>query len=279
MNHNLITVLLGLAASLSWGSGDFSGGLAARRSNVLSVVIAAYTLGFAILFALAFIWSEPFPSALDMFWGTVAGLAGAVGLIAFYQALAVGRMGITAPIAAVLGAALPVIFSAFFVGLPNTLQLTGFVLALIAVWFISRPESAMGRPKGLGLALLAGLGFGSFFILIDQVSPHAIFWPLAAARLSSIIVILAIVLIRRQEVLPKKAAFPFVLLAGSLDAAGNAFFVLATNSGRLDVAAVLSSLYSAVTVLLASIFLKERLTRFQAIGILVALIAIPLISL
>ena len=279
MNHNLITVLFGLAASLSWGAGDFSGGLAARRSNVLSVVITAYTLGFAILIALAFIWSEPFPSALDMFWGTVAGLAGAVGLVAFYQALAVGRMGITAPIAAVLGAALPVIFSAFFVGLPNTLQLTGFVLALIAVWFISRPERAMGRPKGLGLALLAGLGFGSFFILIDKISPHAIFWPLAAARLSSIIFILAIVLIRRQEVLPKKAAFPFVLLAGSLDAAGNAFFVLATHSGRLDVAAVLSSLYSAVTVVLASIFLKERLTRFQAIGILVALIAIPLISL
>jgi len=121
LNHNLITVLFGLAASLSCGAGDFSGGLAARRSNVLSVVIAAYTLGFAILIALAFIWSEPFPSALDMFWGTVAGLAGAVGLVAFYQALAVGRMGITAPIAAVLGAALPVIFSAFFVGLPNTL--------------------------------------------------------------------------------------------------------------------------------------------------------------
>ncbi len=279
MNHNLLTVLFGLAASLSWGSGDFGGGLAARRANVLSVVIAAYTLGFAILITLAFVWSEPFPSAQNIFWGATAGLAGAMGLVAFYQALAVGRMGITAPIAGVLGAALPVIFSAFFVGLPSFLQLTGFVLALIAVWFISRPEKATGRPQGLGLALLAGLGFGSFFILINQVNHHAIFWPLAAARLSSIIFILAIVLIRRQEVLPKITAFPFVLLAGSLDAAGNAFFVLATHNGRLDVAAILSSLYPAVTVILASIFLKERLTRYQAIGIIFALIAIPLISL
>ena len=279
MNHNLLTVLFGLSASLSWGAGDFSGGLATRRANVMTVVMAAYTLGFALLIAVALLWSEPFPSALDLIWGSVAGLAGAVGLVAFYQALSVGRMGITAPISGMLAAALPVIFSALFIGLPNLFQLTGFVLALIAVWFISRPERAKGRPEGLGLALLAGLGFGSFFILIDQVSPHAIFWPLAAARLSSIFFILAIVLLRRQEIFPKKAAFPFILLAGILDAAGNVFFVLATHSGRLDVAAVLSTLYPAVTVLLASIFLKERVTRFQAIGIVVALIAIPLISI
>ena len=279
MNQNLLTVLFGLSASLSWGAGDFSGGLATRRANVMTVVMAAYTIGFALLIAVALLWSEPFPSALDLIWGSVAGLAGAVGLVAFYQALSVGRMGITAPVAGVLSATLPVIFSALFIGLPNLFQLTGFVLALIAVWFISRPEKAKGRPEGLGLALLAGLGFGSFFILIDQVSPHAIFWPLAAARLSSILFILAIVLLRRQDVLPKTAAFPFILLAGTLDAAGNVFFVLATHTGRLDVAAVLSTLYPAVTVLLASIFLKERVTRFQAIGIVVALIAIPLITI
>lgn len=278
MNHNLITVLFGLAASLSWGSGDFSGGLATRRANVMSVVIAAYILGFALLITLALLWSEPFPSALDLAWGTAAGLAGAVGLVSFYQALSIGRMGITAPIAAVLASALPVIFSAIFVGLPNFLQLTGFALALMAVWLISRPERTMARPEGVGLALLAGLGFGSFFILISRVSPTAIYWPLAAARLSSLLFMLAIVRIRGQEVLPKKAVFPLVLLAGTLDVVGNAFFVLATHTGRLDVAAILSSLYPAVTVVLASIVLRERVTRLQAIGILVALVAIPLIS-
>lgn len=278
MNHNLITALFGLAASLSWGSGDFSGGLATRRANVFTIVVAAHAIGLALLIALALTWSEAFPSALDMAWGGAAGLAGAVGLVSFYQALAVGRMGINAPVTAVLAAALPVLFSVFFQGLPGLLQLVGFALALIAVWLISRPERARGRPEGVGLALLAGLGFGSFFILISQASSTAIFWPLAAARLSSFLFMLSLLLIRRQKLLPKLSAFPLVLLAGTLDVAGNAFFVLATHSGRLDVAAILSSLYPAATVLLAGIILKERVTRLQAIGIFVALIAIPLIS-
>ena len=279
MNHSLVTVLFGLAASLSWGAGDFSGGLASRRANVFSVVFTAHATGLVLLVALALAWSEPFPSALDLVWGVTAGLAGAVGLVAFYRALAVGRMGINAPITAVLAAAVPVLFSAFFEGLPSLLQIIGFVLALIAVGLISRPEGSAGRPEGLGLALLAGLGFGGFLILIGQVSATAIFWPLAAARLTSSLFMLAIILIRHQEMLPKKTVFPIVLLAGTMDVAGNAFFVLAAHSGRLDVSAVLSSLYPAVTVLLASIILRERVTRLQAVGIIIALVAIPLISI
>ncbi len=211
-------------------------------------------------------------------WGSVAGLAGAVGLVAFYQALSVGRMGVVAPIAAMLSAAIPVLFGALIEGLPGPLQLIGFVLAFIAVGLISGLGVVKGRPKGLGLALLAGLGFGSFFILISRVSHGAIFWPLAAARLSSLLFLFAVVLIRRQKVLPEKSVWPVVFLAGALDVAGNVFFVLATHTGRLDVAAILSSLYPAVTVLLATIILKERVTRLQTIGILVALVAIPLIS-
>jgi drug/metabolite transporter (DMT)-like permease len=279
MFHGLSTVAFALAASLTWGAGDFSGGLATRRAQVLSVVVGAYAVGLIMLIALALVWSEPFPTTLDLMWGSVAGLAGAVGLVAFYQALAVGRMGIIAPIAAMLSAALPVLFGAFFEGLPRPLQLIGFVLALIAVGLISGLGVVKGRPKGLGLALLAGLGFGSFFILISRVSNGAVFWPLAAARLSSLLFLLAVVLIRRQKVLPEKSVWPVVFLAGALDVAGNVFFVLATHAGRLDVAAILSSLYPAVTVLLATIILKERVTRLQAIGILVALVAIPLISI
>ncbi len=278
MFHGLSTVAFALAASITWGAGDFSGGLAARRAQVLSVVVGAYTVGFIMLVALALIWSEPFPTTLNLIWGSVAGLAGAVGLVAFYQALAVGRMGIVAPIAAMLSAALPVLFGAFIEGLPGPVQLIGFVLAFIAVGLISGLGVAKGRPKGLGLALLAGLGFGSFFILISRVSHGAVFWPLAAARLSSLLFLLAVVLIRHQKVLPEKSVWPVVFLAGALDVAGNVFFVLATHAGRLDVAAILSSLYPAVTVLLATIILKERVTRLQAIGIVVALVAIPLIS-
>ena len=239
MNHALSAVAFGLAASLSWGTGDFSGGLATRRASVFTIVAAAHATGLVLLVALAVLWSEPLPSALDIVWGGTAGLVGAVGLASFYRALAVGRMGITAPITAVLAASLPVLFSAFLQGLPGLLQLVGFVLALIAVGLISRPEAAGGRPEGIGLALLAGLGFGGFL---------------------------------------KKSLFPLVLLAGALDVAGNAFFVLAAHAGRLDVAAILSSLYPAVTVLLASIILRERVTRLQAVGIIFALVAIPLIS-
>ncbi len=278
MFHGLDTVGFALAASLSWGAGDFSGGVATRRAKVLSVVIAAHAIGLILLIALALIWSEPFPTTLDIIWGSVAGLAGAVGVVAFYQSLSVGRMGIVAPITAMLSAAVPVLFGAFFEGLPGPLQLTGFVLALIAVGLISGLGVVKGRPKGLGLAFLAGLGFGSFFILISRVSHGAIFWPLAAARLASFLFLLAVILVRRQKVIPKKSVLPVVFLAGALDVAGNVFFVLATHAGHLDVAAILSSLYPAVTVLLASIILKERVTRIQTIGICIALVAIPLIS-
>src|ERR1700730_13173632 len=272
------TVLFGLAASFSWGTGDFSGGLASRHAHIFSVVLAVYAVGTVLLPILALAWSEPLPSWRDTLWGASAGLAGTLGLTAFYGALAIGRMGITAPITAVLAASLPVIFSAFTQGLPGPLQLAGFVVALLAVALVSRPARASGRPAGLGLALLAGLGFGGFLILIGQVSAHAIFWPLAAARVTSLLFMIIFVRVRSEQMLPKKSVFPLILLAGSLDVAGNVFFVLAAHAGRLDVSTILSSLYPAVTVLLAAIILRERVSRIQAIGIAFALGAILLIS-
>ncbi|HLI91114.1 MAG TPA: DMT family transporter [Ktedonobacteraceae bacterium] len=278
MSRALATVIFGLAASLCWGSGDFSGGLASRRANASSVVLAAYAVGFVLLTALALIWREPLPGSFDVMWGALAGLAGAVGLIAFYTALSIGNMGIAAPLSAMLTAGLPVIFAAFTTGLPNPFQIGGFILALLAIGLISRPERATGRPKGIGLALVAGCGFGCFFILISRVSHGETFWPLAVARLTSVLLLLVIGLIRRQRVQPAILTMPLVLCAGTLDAIGNAFFVLATHSGRLDVAAILSSLYPAATVLLAVLVLRERVSRIQTVGILLALLAVPLIS-
>src|SRR5437868_1543350 len=278
MSSALATVIFGLAASLCWGSGDFNGGLASRRANATSVVTAAYAIGFVLLVALALLWKEPFPSPRDMLWGGLAGLAGAIGLISFYSALSIGRMGIAAPVSAVLTASLPVLFSAFTQGLPNLLQLAGFVLALLAIGLISRPERAKGRPEGIGLALLAGCGFGCFFILISRVNHAETFWPLTVARFTSVLFLLIVVRIRQQPTLPRLSVTPLVLLAGTLDAFGNVFFVLATHTGRLDVAAVLASLYPAATVMLAAFLLQERVTRIQAIGILLALVAVPLIS-
>jgi drug/metabolite transporter (DMT)-like permease len=272
------TVVFGLGASISWGTGDFSGGLASRRAHVYTVVLSVYVVGVALLPILALLWREPLPSWRDALWGASAGLVGTLGLTAFYRALAIGRMGIIAPITAVLAATLPVIFSAFALGLPRPLQLAGFGLALLSVALVSRPERLAGRPAGLGLALLAGLGFGGFFILIGQVSARAVFWPLTSARIASLLFMIVFVRTRGEPMLPKKPVFPLILLAGALDVAGNVFFILAAHAGRLDVATILSSLYPAVTVLLAALIPRERVSRIQAVGIALALAAILLIS-
>jgi drug/metabolite transporter (DMT)-like permease len=287
MSSAIATVLFGLAASLSWGSGDFCGGLASRRLNATLVVIAAYSVGFVLMIGLALAWREALPSPLDILWGVLGGLAGGLGLMLFYSALAVGRMGIVAPTSATLTAGLPVLFSIVTQGAPSLLQIGGFVAALCAVIMISSPEREKGRPRGLWLALLAGCCFGCFFILISRVSSHAVFWPLAVARLSSVLLLLVLAFFskkRAQEHASAKGTFwrtllPLILGSGIMDAFGNAFFVLSSHSGRLDVASVLSSLYPAVTTLLAALLLRERVNRLQGLGILLALIAIPLISL
>jgi drug/metabolite transporter (DMT)-like permease len=279
MNHLVATVAFGLSASLCWGSGDFSGGLASRRATVSSVVTASYTVGLALLVGLALFGRERFPMPMDLVWGGLGGVAGVIGLLAFYSALARGRMGIVAPVSAVLTAALPVLFSAVSAGLPSLLQLAGFVIALLAITLIARPERASGPPKGVGMAVLAGLGFGCFFILLSRISSGSTYWPLALARFTSVACLLVLTRVRRKRpLLPSKTVALLIVLAGVLDAVGNAFFVLAAHSGRLDVAAILSSFYPAATVLLAAVVLRERVTRVQGIGIVLAIAAVPLIS-
>ena len=264
-------VTFGLLASLSWGASDFSGGLSARRVHVFGVITVSYAVGLALLVALALARSEPIPKGSDLVWGAAAGLAGVTGLTAQYRALAVGRMGIVAPVAAVLGTSIPVLFAA--IGeLPGAGQLAGFALAIAGVWIIARPEVSGGRPDGLGLAVLAGLGFGAFFILIDQVSEGAVFWPLVAARGMSFVVLALIVMANSVAWRPDRSALPLVIVAGVLDVGGNTFFLLAAQAGRLDVASVMSSLYPMVTVLLARLVLQEHVTLQTADAAAVAAI-------
>jgi uncharacterized membrane protein len=156
-----------LPPSLCWGSGDFSGGLASRRANASCVVLTDYAVGFVLLVTLALIEKEPAPAPSDLLWGGLAGVAGVLGLLSFYAALSRAKMGIAAPVSAVLTVALPVLFSAFTAGLPTLLQLGGFVLAGLSIGLISSPQRAKGSLQGIGLALLVGCGFGCFFILIS----------------------------------------------------------------------------------------------------------------
>jgi len=253
--------------------------LATRRTHVYSVIIASQIVGVAMLVALAMAFAEQVPAPVHLLWGGLGGLAGTLGLVAFYRALAFGQMGVAAPVGGVVGAATPAILGAFLQGWPGTLRLIGFALALIAVWLISRTEDSVVRARALGLPVLAGLGFGIFFICIHQASETAVFWPLVVARLTSLSALTIVATVTHQPRLPGRAHLPLVALVGVMEVGGNAFYALAARAGRLDVAAVISSLYPAGTIWLAWLILKERITRLQSAGIVAALAAIVLIAM
>src|SRR3954469_5640270 len=178
LGGNLTAVIFGLASALCWGAGDFSGGLATKRASVFGVLAIGQAGGLLLLIVLALVWGEPLPSATDLAWGLAAGLAGAVGLASLYRALAIGQMGIVAPLSAVLTAALPALFGALTEGLPGALKLVGFVLALVGIWLVAGTGVSADARDGRGLAVLAGCAFGLFFILVHRAGASAIFWPL-----------------------------------------------------------------------------------------------------
>lgn len=275
----VLAVVYGLASALTWGAGDFTGGLATRRANPYIVVAVSQGVGLLLLLAFALLSGEPLPPTVDLVWGALAGLMGAIAVLLLYRALAMGQMGIAAPITAVLAAIAPVIFSAFTEGAPSTMQLAGFAIAVLGVWLLSRPSGAVGTAQGVGVAVLAGLAIGAFLILLQQAGTTALYWPLVSARVASLILMVPLSLLnRRAGEFPGRRTLPLAIMTGAMDAAGNAFFVLAAQVGRLDVATVLSSLYPASTILLAAVVLKERVTRLQVAGIVAALAAIALIA-
>lgn len=279
ISPELTAVAFGLLAAFSWGAGDFNGGLATRRMVVVGVVTVAHALGLLLLLMCAVLAREPLPPANDLVWGALAGLVGLVGLASLYRAFAVGRMGLAAPIASVLSSIVPVLFSIALHGLPGGLQIAGFGLGIASVGLVSYSREGKQETKGLGLAVTAGVSFGLFFILLDQIQPGAVYWPLVAARAASLTAMLVIAFFRRITVVPGTSRlWIIILLAGALDVFGNVFFVQSTHAGRLDITAVVSSLYPAFTIVLARVLLKEHLSRLQVAGIAAALTSIALIA-
>jgi drug/metabolite transporter (DMT)-like permease len=270
---------LSLLAAASWGGGDFSGGLAAKRASVFRVVAAAHTCGLMAMLAMVSITGEPLPPRSDLWWGAFAGFSGAFGIAALYRGLAVGRMGIVAPVASVVTGCLPVLVGFRTEGLPDRFQLAGFGLALVSIWLVARPNEHIDSHRGLGLAVLAGVTFGLFLIASKQAGHHGIFWPLVAARAVSTTLMATIIAFLPRDPQPLRSVLWPIVLSGILDSAGNALFIGATRHGRLDVAAVLSSLYPASTVILARVLLKERISPMQGAGIVGALVSVALISM
>jgi drug/metabolite transporter (DMT)-like permease len=298
--QGLHVTVLGLAAAVLWGMSDFLGGVASRRASTLLVVVIAHGLSLVALVLVAALLHVPWPSERLAAWGLVTGISGGLALIAFYRAFAIGEMGLTAALAGVLTAMVPVVFSFFAEGRPKTTQMLGFALAAAAIWCIAYQPGGAPQRQGLGLAALAGLGFGGFLVASKFASQGAVLWPLAISRMASAGLALALLgamyLRRHGDRTGRNRSDPadrrspgaaggvalVCLLAGGsglLEATGNLLYMLATREGRLDVAAVLSSLYPVITILLAVWLLKERARPAQAWGMALAVAAVAVISL
>jgi len=275
---NFISPALSLSAAVAWGAADFSGGMATKSANTFHVVVVAHATGLAFMASMALLSGEAVPGWHALAWGAVAGLAGGIGLAAFYQALAIGKMGINAPLSAVITALVPLLFSFRTEGMPHPLQIAGITLALLSIWLVAAPHSLTGQTKGIGLAVLAGIGFGGFLLCMKLAGSNAIFWPLVSARAASCLLMLSIVLLAGRSWKAGRAVLAWMIVAGILDSGANALYVAAAQRGRLDVAAVLSSLYPASTVVLARLVLLERLSRLQVLGMIAALMAVALIA-
>lgn len=280
MNPATLSIIFGLAAAMVWGAGDFSGGVAAKRNDVYTVVLFGHLAGFIGLILLAFLTGEPWPTNRDILFGALAGLGGMIGVLAFYSSLARSTMGVVAPVTAIVNATIPLIFALFLEGFPPILQAIGILIALIAVWFLSGAGGiAQVDWREFQLPVLAGFGFGMFIVLISQVSEGALYWPLAASRLASVSIVISVILSRRDAGLFRPIQLWLIILAGILDTGGNALFALAAKAGRLDIASILTSLYPASTVFLAWLILGERLTTSQKWGVVLTLVALVLITL
>src|SRR6476660_2884473 len=247
--EQLVPVGFSLAAALCWGTSDFSGGYACRRSDSFLVTALSHAGGFVLMLTLALATHPDIPSRSSQLWAAAAGALGGVALLLFYRALSQG-MGLAAPVAAVLGAAIPAALTMITHGLPGKLGLAGFLLAGLGIWLISRPDGS-GSDRGIFTAVLAGIGFAGFFLCINRTGESSPLWSAAFSRIASFLLVGAIVLIRGKRGSLFRSDASLAIFAGCLDVSGTALFIRANQTGRLDSAVVVSSLYPALTVLLA----------------------------
>ncbi len=295
--HSLLrgNALLALSAALLWGGGDFSGGMGVKSAGgsvraALRVVLLSHITSFGVLLAIARLRGDAFPHGAFLAWGIAAGIAGGLSLTCFYIALSRGAMGASAAVSGLLAAAIPAALTMWQEGSPGARPLIGFAVAALAIWLIAAgPASDSGRAgrETAVLAMLAGVGFGFYFIALKMAGPAGIIWPMATARIGSLCTCSLLALGLRiwprdadeEPVRLNRRAAGWALGTALLDTSGNLLFIAATRAGRLDVASVLASLYPASTILLAALALGERPTRRQALGMTTAVVAVILIAM
>jgi drug/metabolite transporter (DMT)-like permease len=270
-----LAAVLALAAALSFGVSDLSGAVAARRNSSLHVSLGLQLAGFPVLAIGLLVLPAPL-SARAVLLGAVAGTVGTLGLVLYLRSMAVGPVGVISPVSALVGAAVPVAWGVFVGGDDLArMQVVGVLAGLVAVVLVaSSPgatERAYGR-RGPLFALLAGVAFGLFFVVLDATPPDSGLWPLVGSRTAGTAVLVALLLVVRRPA-PRPAAFPLIALAGVTDMLANLLFLLGTRVGVLSLVSLLTSLYPVVALVGARMLLHERLTPIQASGVVLALAA------
>lgn len=283
-------VLFGLLAAMTYGAADFAGGRVSRRADVFTVVLISQLIGAVPLVLVVPFFADAPPTAQALAWGGAAGFAGGTGVLFLYRGLAVGRMSVVAPITGVVAASLPAVFGLAIGERPGAISLAGVVVALIAVVLVSSaPPPAderdvdlterVAQSSGVTHAFASGTNFGLFFVFLDRAGDDTGVWPLVGTRVASLaLVALAVVLLGRPF-RPPAGTVVAMGTAGILDVAANVFYLVSTRYGLLTLVAVLTSMYPAVTVLLARLFLNERMIRKQIAGLGLAGAAIAMIVL
>ena len=276
-----MVVLLALGSALAYGVSDFVGGMLARRISAWTVAVVAQCASTGCVTVLALSTGGD-PTAVDLAWGLVAGLGNGTGGVFLYRGLANGRMAVVAPLSAVGAALLPVVVGVAAGERPSALTWLGVGCAFPAIWLVSRAPELDGTENrgssGVVDGLLAGIGFGVLFAALGQVPEGAGLKPLALTQATSVIAIIGLASTLGQSWVPRERYAWRAAYIGGLGALATTLFLLATQAGLLTVASVLSSLYPAVTVLLAVTLLRERIHPPQAVGLALALTAVVLVA-
>jgi drug/metabolite transporter (DMT)-like permease len=276
-----VSVLLALAASLTWGFADFGAGVGARRLPVLAVATIGQTAGLLLAGAVVLATSEATPSRTQVAWAAFAGLIGVIGIGAFYRALAIGTMGIVGPITAT-AAVVPLVYALARGERPSALQGAGVGLAIVGVIAASLehvPERAGRRfGIGVGLALIAALSFGGSLIGLSRAAPGGTGWAVFTMRATVVPLVLIAVLVLKPRLPGSSRAWLLLAGVGIGDTGATLLYGAASTRGLLSVVSVLSSLYPIVIVVLARVLLAERVARPQLAGVALALTGVALIS-
>jgi drug/metabolite transporter (DMT)-like permease len=277
-----VTVVLGLLAAACYGVADFAGGFASRRFNSVTILLYSYPVG-AVLMAVMLPFFAGSASARVVVFGVLGGAAGLLGVTVMYQLMVTAPMNVISPVTAVLAAIVPIIVGVAIGERPALAAWVGIALGLIAVVLVSRtrPDHPHGviALRVLVLAALAGLGFGLYFVFLARAGQDSGLWPLLISRVSSALLILPIAAARRAFARVTGTTLVIALVAGACDALANMFFLLASRHGLLSLASVLTSLYPAVTVLLAIVLLREHVSRIQLGGLILAGASVVLITI